>query len=284
MPAGPQPVFRSHVSDMALQASLIRAPVYTCVLCTAVPVGSHGALWWAVCGVEGPGMSFTSRARLYFCYYVRSFRERLNVDSSQEPQCSSVEGHAHLLPASSPATPPSWASLCWPVSSVTGPHLYLVAGAGPSSCVMGIGPPVRAPTDGTVVHPCCRCVHVSESEVMLNCFVQGGWGLCPEGPQVSGHRRHIASDAPDLSWGSHRRLGGSERAPSLVGCASVCPIWLLTHRVLVLLWVFPWETLTQRGRLSSWILDFVAKSLPLNSIRYLPTFLHPYSLSHCHSE
>lgn len=43
------------------------------------------------------------------------------------------------------------------------------------------------------------CACVSGSEVMLNCFVQGGWGLCPEGPQVSGHRRHIASDAPDLS-------------------------------------------------------------------------------------
>ena len=41
-----------------------------------------------------------------------------------------------------------------------GPHPHLVAGAGPCSCVMGVGPPVRAPMDGTVVRPCCRRVHV----------------------------------------------------------------------------------------------------------------------------
>lgn len=43
------------------------------------------------------------------------------------------------------------------------------------------------------------CACVSGSEVTLNCFLQGGRGLCPEGPQVSGRCRHISSDARDLS-------------------------------------------------------------------------------------
>ena len=89
---------------MALQVFLIHAPVYTCVMCTAVPVGSHGA----VCGVEGPGMSFTSRDQAVFLLLCkRVFRECLNVDSSQEPQGSSVEGHVHLAPASSAPAPDS---------------------------------------------------------------------------------------------------------------------------------------------------------------------------------
>ena len=165
MPVGPQPVFRSHVSDMALQVFLIHAPVYTCVMCTAVPVGSHGA----VCGEQSVVLRVLEclshpGSGLCFCYYARIFRECLNVDSSQEPQGSSVEGHVHLAPASStprsrlqhPERPCVWTC----VQRVCGPHLHLVAGAGHCFCVMGVGPPVRVPVNGTVVHPCCRRVHV----------------------------------------------------------------------------------------------------------------------------
>lgn len=117
---------------------------------------------------------------LCFCYYARVFRECLNVDSSQELQGSSAEGHVHLAPASSAPRPglhhPERPCVWTCVQCVCGPHLHLVAGAGPCSCVMGIGPPMRVPMDGTVVHPCCRRVHVclgQRSRSIVFCRIGG---------------------------------------------------------------------------------------------------------------